>query len=248
MIEHEKGSEEEQGSNYDILTTAHYQEVISDRQGVGPTETIDRGDDEGMRAQYIERTERLIDKIRHGFDGPADVVFYLDKSARPVEWFVDAMWDVFEEEDGSIPEKPERKFINIHAQESAGGARPDTQEITEAVRRGDYDQLVGQMKEVYPDMTDTKIMVVAHRGKRQPASLGERSVGQWSDSGSTVAVGSAGCLSATKTFTKHAAWGRIGMVQPVPFRQCPIVMGAKTNKRENGTGYRRGLAVCFRCI
>ena len=160
MIEHEKGSEEEQGSNYDILTSAHYQEVISDRQGVGPTETIDRGDDEGMRAQYIERTERLIDKIRHGFDGPADVVFYLDKSARPVEWFVDAMWDVFEEEDGSIPEKPERKFINIHAQESAGGARPDTQEITEAVRRGDYDQLVGQMKEVYPDMTDKKIMVV----------------------------------------------------------------------------------------
>lgn len=160
MTEHEQSNEEEPESNYNILTSARYQEVISDRQGVGPTVTIERGDDEGMRAQYIERTERLIDKIRHGFDGPADVVFYLDKSARPVEWFVDSMWDVFKEEDGSIPEKPERKFMNIHAQESAGGARPDSQEIVEAVRRGDYDLMVHEMREVYPDMSGKNILAV----------------------------------------------------------------------------------------
>lgn len=44
-----------------------------------------------------------------------DVVIYLDKSARPVHWFVKEFWDQMAEKqpDGSVSQPPEVKFLNV---------------------------------------------------------------------------------------------------------------------------------------
>lgn len=153
-------------SNYNILTTKNYLEAITERQGVKPTETMARGDSEGMRASYINYTEKLIDAIRHGFSKEtgsdhdiADVVFYLDKSARPVAWLTGAFWDIFAE-DGNIPPKPATKFINLHAQEGPGGSRPEPSDIAQQVKDGDYDTYIDSMREVFADMAGKNILVV----------------------------------------------------------------------------------------
>jgi len=166
-IHHDSEFEAEPESSYQILTTARYIEMVSQRQGVGLTEAIARGDDEGMRANYVLHTEKLIDTMRHGFKREegidheqADVVFFLDKSARPLEWFTEAFWEVFKEADGSVPEKPERKFINLHAQESPGGARPDAAVVSQFVRDGQFDEEVSEMQAIYPDMAGKNILVV----------------------------------------------------------------------------------------
>jgi hypothetical protein len=160
-----EGAEAQSHTNYKILDTEYYKEMITHREGVNPTETIERGDSDGMRAKYVQNTERLLDKIRHGFSGEpdvahesADVVFFLDKSARPVGWLVDAFWDVFPEEGHET--KPAVNFMNLHAQEGPGGARPDRQEVDESVRNGEYDSYIQAMQEVYPDMNGKNIMVV----------------------------------------------------------------------------------------
>lgn len=157
-------AEKESSSEYRLLTAENYLHLITDREGVVPTETIARRDSEGMRAKYIQNTERLIDRIRHGFadeGGPehdsADVVFYLDKSARPVYWLADAMWEVFPEEGA---EKPDTHFLNLHANEGPGGGRPTREQMIRQVQEGIFDSYIETMKQVYPDMAGKNLLVV----------------------------------------------------------------------------------------
>lgn len=152
-------------SSYKLLTTDNYLDLISDREGVDPTETIARGDSEGMRAKYVQNTERLIDTIHSGFTHEpgathtqTDTVFYLDKSARPVAWLVDAFWDVFPDEQKRS--RPSAHFLNLHAPEGPGGGRPSLEQVRQAVASGEFDTYIAQMREVYPDMTDKNILVV----------------------------------------------------------------------------------------
>lgn len=166
MSEQTHSPEHQSHTSYQILTTDNYLHVITDRQGVKPTETMERGDSEGMRASYIKNTEKLIDTIRHGFSTEtaaehdnADIVFYLDKSARPVAWLTDSFWDVFADR-GNIPPKPATKFINLHAQEGPGGSRPDPSDIAQQVKDGDYDTYIDSMREVFADMAGKNILVV----------------------------------------------------------------------------------------
>jgi hypothetical protein len=156
--------EQEKSSEYKLLTAENYIDLITDRQGVMPTDTIARGDSEGMRAKYVENTERLLDTIRHGFadeGGPehdhADVVFYLDKSARPVSWLVREFWQVFS--DTNTPE-PQTHFLNLHANESPGGARPSREDMIKLVQEGNFDSYISAMREVYPDMAGKNLLVV----------------------------------------------------------------------------------------
>lgn len=158
-------SEKAPDYEYKFLTTAKYLDLISAREGVQPTETIMQGDNEGMRAKYVQNTEVLIDKIRSSFEGvdgvdhpQADVVFYLDKSARPVSWLVDAFWQVFPS-DTNLP-KPQTFFTNLHANEGPGGARPSLEEIQEQVEKGEFDSYIETMKQVYPDMAGKNVLVV----------------------------------------------------------------------------------------
>jgi hypothetical protein len=161
---HPASAEIQKHTEYKLLTAENYLHLVTDRQGVVPTETIASGDSEGMRAKYVQNTERLIDKIRHGFadeGGPqhdsADVVFYLDKSARPVYWLTDAMWEVFPE-DGA--EKPDTHFLNLHANEGPGGGRPSREDMIRQVQEGVFDSYIATMQEVYPDMSDKNLLVV----------------------------------------------------------------------------------------
>lgn len=154
----------DEATNYQILTADNYLDVITDRQGVRPTETITRGDSEGMRAAYVRNTEELLDKMRAGFadeegrSPAADMVFYLDKSARPVQWLTDAFWDVFPPENDQI--KPNSFFLNLHAAEGPGGGRPSVDGVRAAVEEGGFDRYIAAMREVYPDMADKNILVV----------------------------------------------------------------------------------------
>jgi len=159
-----KSPEQQHHTEYKLLTAENYLDAITDRQGVMPTDTIAHHDSEGMRAKYVQNTERLLDTIRHGFadeGGPehdsADVVFYLDKSARPVYWLTDAMWEVFPEEGA---ERPDTHFLNLHANEGPGGGRPSREDMVRQVQEGVFDSYIETMRQVYPDMTDKNLLVV----------------------------------------------------------------------------------------
>ena len=56
---------------------------------------------QSLRERYVDLTRRLIHQICGGSDCEQryDVVVYLDKSARPLKWMVDAFWDEFAFED-----------------------------------------------------------------------------------------------------------------------------------------------------
>ena len=65
-----------------------------------------------LRAEYITLTDDLVRKL---VEKKIDVAIYLDKSARPVAWLVNELWDVLAPrgEDGEIPKRPKTKFLNI---------------------------------------------------------------------------------------------------------------------------------------
>jgi hypothetical protein len=81
--------------------------------------------DEQLKAQYMELTDKLVYKMTHGVevDNPEtgktelrkpDVVVWLDKSARPLSWLTKETWpQLAAEADGTTPEMPEFKFVNI---------------------------------------------------------------------------------------------------------------------------------------
>lgn len=66
-----------------------------------------------LRAEYITYTDGLISRLA---ENKADVAIFLDKSARPVAWLVNELWDTLAPRDaesgGPVP-KPAIKFLNI---------------------------------------------------------------------------------------------------------------------------------------
>lgn len=65
------------------------------------------------REEYLHLTDNL---VREMVTRETDVVIYLDKSARPVEWLVHELWGQLappNKPDGSAYQEPDRKFINI---------------------------------------------------------------------------------------------------------------------------------------
>lgn len=89
-----------------------------------------------LEIEYVELTDKLIHKMTHGerfiHDGeivrevPTKVIF-LDKSARPLAWFVRQLWDTLAPEPGSdeVPEKPDFKFLNIDRNQWKGQLDPN---------------------------------------------------------------------------------------------------------------------------
>jgi hypothetical protein len=66
-----------------------------------------------LRAKYITLTDEL---IRRMAEQQTDVAVFLDKSARPVAWLVNELWDTLAPQDpetGSTMPKPYIKFLNI---------------------------------------------------------------------------------------------------------------------------------------
>jgi len=120
-VEHERPRTE-----YRILTLSHYRQRMVKEQNLME---VEYPDDERMRAMYVSRTDRLIQEAEKL---EADVILYLDKSARPIQWLVKEFWPIF------APDKPapESKFVNIDASEWLGKtsdeARPGEDEIYSA--------------------------------------------------------------------------------------------------------------------
>lgn len=77
--------------------------------------------DEELRRQYVMLTDKLIGRIDGTLEDtpPYDAVLYLDKSARPVAWLVNELWDALAREKGTsfdeakVPPKPQTLFLNI---------------------------------------------------------------------------------------------------------------------------------------
>jgi len=66
-----------------------------------------------LRANYVSLTDEL---VRVMVQDEIDVVIYLDKSARPLSWMVDELWDQLAppaDSEGKPYKKPQRKFLNI---------------------------------------------------------------------------------------------------------------------------------------
>lgn len=65
-----------------------------------------------LRAEYITLTDKLIQEL---IAKETDIAIYLDKSARPVAWMVNELWDRLAPRDaeGNVPKKPQTKFLNI---------------------------------------------------------------------------------------------------------------------------------------
>lgn len=89
-------------------------------------------DDETLRAEYVHLTDELIYKMTGGEvefrslsgdvvkDARPDYVIWLDKSARPVAWLTKELWpQLASDSDGSIPEMPEFRFVNIDREQWA---------------------------------------------------------------------------------------------------------------------------------
>lgn len=72
--------------------------------------------DESLRTQYVHLTDNLVGTV---IDDEHDLMLYLDKSARPVAWLTNSLWDVLSpclDQDGQIAARPSRpaiRFLNI---------------------------------------------------------------------------------------------------------------------------------------
>jgi|GEM_PF-780750 len=112
--------------NYEIVDGGH-QRVTYRKNGQLLFEQSHVWDDTYVREQYIRETDELIGRfdgtiiepghgdvldarIPEGEPRIPDSVIYLDKSARPVAWFVDAFWDQI-----AAPgaKKPAEEYLNI---------------------------------------------------------------------------------------------------------------------------------------
>lgn len=90
-----------------------------------------------LRSEYIQRTDTLIHTMTHGIDvrntetgevtkQVPDYVVWLDKSARPLAWLTNELWDKLAPEPGSneIPQKPDFRFVNIDREQWVNSVDP----------------------------------------------------------------------------------------------------------------------------
>jgi hypothetical protein len=65
-----------------------------------------------LRAEYITLTDGLISRLA---EQGTDIAIFLDKSARPVAWLVNELWETLapKDQNGQILPKPAIKFLNI---------------------------------------------------------------------------------------------------------------------------------------
>ncbi len=137
-----ENTETEDRIEYRVLTIDNYTERVEHEQGMLPSKFET---DEDLRADYIARTERLMEKI---VERDIDTVLYLDKSARPVSWFVRELWPVLMKGH----QAPETKYANVDANAVIGlastGARPSDDEMANF---SFSDEQVAELRQTYAD-------------------------------------------------------------------------------------------------
>src|SRR5579872_950247 len=100
----------------DFKFPAKYTELTGEAQGNGWST-------ERLLSEYVRNTDGIIGKLDGSIPlkddkgeilGPPTSVIYLDKSARPVQWMVSALWPILaKKEGGNIAPKPQQYFLNI---------------------------------------------------------------------------------------------------------------------------------------
>ncbi len=144
------------GTNYSILNLNYYQLHIHKQQGI-PLPKYET--DEELREFYIMRTQQLIEHIQ---ETKPDIIFALDKSARPVIWMLQELWPLFAREDAKLPQI---KFINIDGNHVLGrpesSSRPSPDEI--AAFKPSKEQ-INQIHSIYSNLlpADSQNPVNAH--------------------------------------------------------------------------------------
>ncbi len=112
--------------NYEMFDGQHQRITYRDN-GKIKFEAVNVWDDDYVREQYIRETDSIIgrfdgtvtelsagdirdERIAEGEPRIPDTAIYLDKSARPVAWLVDAFWDQIAEPGAK---KPNEEYLNI---------------------------------------------------------------------------------------------------------------------------------------
>jgi len=85
------------------------------------------------RMHYVHLTDDLIERMdgsNEHYPKP-DYVIFLDKSARPVNWMVQSLWDTLaaKDADGNTPERPQSLFVNIDARRRRGESENDMADL-----------------------------------------------------------------------------------------------------------------------
>lgn len=94
--------------------------------------------DKELRMEYIQRTDGLIYKMTHGVEvldpetgekvlKKPDSVIFLDKSARPLAWLTNDLWDKLAKngKDDATEQKPDFYFLNIDREQWTNTVSPD---------------------------------------------------------------------------------------------------------------------------
>ena len=101
---------------------------------------------ETLQTEYLTLTDNIVYQCTDGVDvedratgeqvhAKPDYVIFLDKSARPVAWLFNEAWPVLaQNEDGSVPEPPQTKFLNIDRLHWINTVDPEGKGLVEASR------------------------------------------------------------------------------------------------------------------
>ncbi|GAC1370018.1 MAG: hypothetical protein NVSMB39_2440 [Candidatus Saccharimonadales bacterium] len=193
-------------SNYEILSRDYYKINLYDEQGI-PMPSYET--DEELREFYVLKTQQLIETI---IEEKRDIVFFLDKSARPVSWMVRELWPLFV--DDPDQKMPAMKFLNIDANDimnrSLDNARPTEEEIMKFHSSSDIDTEIQQVYE-HTAGGDESRPVPQHPNEFQRALV----VDEVSVTGATLTFAERMIQSAFPDLDVDSAHWMSGNVQPV---------------------------------
>jgi len=130
---------------------------------------------EDLQREYVRLTDDLVYKMTHGvevtnketgeteFKKP-DYVVWLDKSARPLSWLTRDLWDTLAAEpDGSVPEMPQMRFVNIDREQwistvdPTGSGRTDVGGVHQDIIRSLRSVFLTQKPNMPEDLSDSRI-------------------------------------------------------------------------------------------
>lgn len=122
---------------------------------------------EQLRMEYINLTDGLIHKMTHGVTEynpetrssetvKPDYVIFLDKSARPVAWLTNELWDTLAPEPGSteIPKKPEFRFLNIDREQWVNHVDPSGEGMVDMSRV--QDSVIRSLRSIFVEPKDKR--------------------------------------------------------------------------------------------
>lgn len=79
-----------------------------------------------LQRSYVRYTNKLVEKIN---EDEIDHAVFLDKSARPVAWMMNELWDSLAATDEEVSERPDESFLNIDREQwrdTVGGKEIDS--------------------------------------------------------------------------------------------------------------------------